>query len=136
MDIKETIPLIVTIGGAVWGIYKGIVILIARRKKQLVNAKNQGKAEAQEEIIDEQRYKELKDEICELSNQLKNVSIEYRNEIKSFEEKLLLLSGKIIDPKIILEFIERNTRYATEIEILKGRVRNIEEIIYKSNRNN
>ncbi len=133
MDIKETIPLIVTIGGAIWGIYKGIVILIARRKKQLINAKNQGKAEAQEEIIDEQRYKELLDKIANLQIEIERVSNEYQIEFNSFEERLLQVQSKIIDAKLIQEFIERNTKYYAEIEVLKAEIRNLKEFVYNRN---
>lgn len=136
MDIEKIVTIAVSIGGALWGIYKGIIALQNRRKKQLINARNQGKAEAEEEIIDEQRYKELLDKIANLQIEIERVSNDYQIEFKSFEEKLMNVASRIIDAKLIQEFIERNTKYYAEIEVLKSEIRNLKDYVYKSNRNN
>lgn len=136
MDIEKIVTIAVSIGGALWGIYKGIIALQNRRKKQLINARNQGKAEAEEEIIDEQRYKELLDKIANLQIEIERVSNDYQIEFKSFEEKLMNVASRIIDAKLIQEFIERNTKYYAEIEVLKSEIRNLKDYVYKSNRIN
>lgn len=136
MEYKELIPLIATCGGALWGIYKGIVILIARRKKQLINAKNQGKAEAMEEQIDELRYKELLDKIANLQIKIERVSNDYQDEFKSFEDKLMNVASRIIDGKLIQEFIERNSKYYAEIEVLKAEIRNLKDFVYNRKNHN
>ena len=136
MDIEKIVTIAVSVGGAFWGIYKGIVALQNRRKKQLINARTQGKADAEEEIIDEQRYKELLDKIANLQIEIERVSNDYQIEFKSFEEKLMNVASRIIDAKLIQEFIERNTKYYAEIEVLKSEIRNLKEFVYKSNRIN
>ena len=136
MEYKELIPLIATCGGALWGIYKGIIVLIARRKKQLINAKNQGKAEAMEEQIDELRYKELLDKIANLQKEIERVSNDYQDEFKSFEDKLMNVASRIIDGKLIQEFIERNSKYYAEIEVLKAEIRNLKDFVYNRKNHN
>jgi len=136
MEYKELIPLITVIGGALWGIYKGIVIIIARRKKQLINAKNQGKAEAKEEQIDELRYKELLDKIGYLQTEIEHVSNDYQDEFRAMEQKLLDVAGRIIDGKLIQEFIERNSKYYAEIEVLKAEIRNLKDFVYNRKSSN
>ena len=136
MEYKELIPLIATCGGALWGIYKGIVILIARRKKQLINAKNQGKAEAMEEQIDELRYKELLEEIANLQKEIERVSNDYQTEFRAMQKELLNVAGRIIDGKLIQEFIERNSKYYAEIEVLKAEIRNLKDFVYNRKNHN
>ena len=136
MEYKELIPLIATCGGALWGIYKGIVILIARRKKQLINAKNQGKAEAMEEQIDELRYKELLEEIANLQTEIEHVSNDYQTEFRAMQKELLNVAGRIIDGKLIQEFIERNSKYYAEIEVLKAEIRNLKDFVYNRKNHN
>ena len=136
MEYKELIPLSATCGGALWGIYKGIVILIARRKKQLINAKNQGKAEAMEEQIDELRYKELLEEIANLQTEIEHVSNDYQTEFRAMQKELLNVAGRIIDGKLIQEFIERNSKYYAEIEVLKAEIRNLKDFVYNRKHHN
>ena len=136
MEYKELLPLIATCGGALWGIYKGIVILIARRKKQLINAKNQGKAEAMEEQIDELRYKELLEEIANLQTEIEHVSNDYQTEFRAMQKELLNVAGRIIDGKLIQEFIERNSKYYAEIEVLKAEIRNLKDFVYNRKNHN
>jgi hypothetical protein len=136
MEYKELIPLITAVGGALWGVYKGIVLLIARRKKQLINAKNQGKAEAQDEQIDELRYKELLDKIGYLQIEIEHVSDDYQDEYRAMEQKLLDVAGRIIDGKLIQEFIERNSKYYAEIEVLKAEIRNLKDFVYNRKSSN
>ena len=136
MEYKELIPLIATCGGALWGIYKGIIVLIARRKKQLINAKNQGKAEAMEEQIDELRYKELLEEIANLQTEIEHVSNDYQTEFRAMHKELLNVAGRIIDGKLIQEFIERNSKYYAEIEVLKAEIRNLKDFVYNRKNHN
>lgn len=136
MEYKELIPLIISISGGLFGAYKGIVALINRRKKQLLHAKNQGKAEAMEEQIDEQRYKELLDKISNLQIEIEHVSNDYQDEFRALEEQLINVASKIIDGRLIQEFIERNSKYYAEIEVLKAEIRNLKDFVYNRKHSN
>ncbi len=46
------------------------------------------------------------------------------------------VASRIIDGKLIQEFIERNSKYYAEIEVLKAEIRNLKDFVYNRKNHN
>ena len=123
MSYTEIAGLVTAIGGALWGVYKAIVSLNTKRKRELARAKEQGRNEAIEEQIDEKRYEELLAKIAHVQSEIERLADDYKATLVRIESQILELQNSRINPDILKNYLQQFTNFYGELKVLQSEVK-------------